>query len=395
MGKSLSGKVLEKGITQRKDGIYSARFISLSGKRHEKHFKIYQDAIKWLKTAKLEDEIDFTGVPNVDAFGEYTVDQWYHYWIDTFKSRLSPNTLRNYRDRYLSDVKPRIGNVKVRDVRPMHCQQIFNSMYKDYANGTMYQTYIMLGSMFKSALKNGLIRNHPFDAVEMPASKDKKDIHYLTVEEQAIFEEEAGYTDKGHAFSLILQTGLRTSELIGLTFDCVDFDKREIKVEKQLEYRYSEGYWRAGPPKTKNSYRTIPMTSKAYAILKAEETRRHYRKESDTLDQELQYHDTRSGTTKVLKMRDLVFISQRTGEPVKNSTYDTALYKICDRAGLKPFCMHALRHTFATRCIERGVQPKVLQKILGHAQLSTTMDLYVHVTDESLAKGMEIFESAG
>lgn len=166
-------------------------------------------------------------------------------------------------------------------------------------------------------------------------------------------------------------------------------------MEKQLEYRYSEGYWRAGPPKTKNSYRTIPMTSKAYDILKAEETRRHYRKESDTLDQELQYHDTRSGTTKVLKMRDLVFISQRTGEPVKNSTYDTALYKICDRAGLKPFCMHALRHTFATRCIERGVQPKVLQKILGHAQLSTTMDLYVHVTDESLAKGMEIFESAG
>ncbi|MCR5487437.1 MAG: tyrosine-type recombinase/integrase [Lachnospiraceae bacterium] len=82
-----------------------------------------------------------------------------------------------------------------------------------------------------------------------------------------------------------------------------------------------------------------------------------------------------------------------TGEPVKNSTYDTALYKVCDRAGLKPFCMHALRHTFATRSIERGVRPKVFQRLLGHANLSTTMDRYVHVTEESLAKGMELFES--
>lgn len=393
MGKSLTGRSLEKGITQRKDGIYAARFTSLCGKRREKHFKLYQDAVKWLKVAKLEDELDFTGVPNSDVFGDYTVDEWYHYWIDTFKSRLSPNTLRNYRDRYEIDVKPRIGKIRVRDIRPMHCQHIFNSMYDEYANGTMYQTYNMLGSMLKSAMKNGLISNHPFDAVEMPPSKDKKDIHYLSVEEQEIFEEEAGYTDKAHAFELVLQTGLRTSELIGLTFDCVDFDKREIRVEKQLEYRYSEGYWRAGSPKTKNSYRTIPMTGKTYDILKAEETRRYNRKESDALDQELQYYDMRSCTTKKLKMKDIVFVSPRTGEPVKNSTYDTALYKICDRAGLKPFCMHALRHTFATRCIERGVPPKVLQKILGHAQLSTTMDLYVHVTDESLIKGMELFES--
>ena len=90
---------------------------------------------------------------------------------------------------------------------------------------------------------------------------------------------------------------------------------------------------------------------------------------------------------------NLIFINFRTGEPVKNSTYDTNLYKICEKAGIKPFCMHALRHTFATRCIERGVNPKSLQKILGHAQLSTTMDTYVHVTDDSLELAMKIFEA--
>ena len=70
------------------------------------------------------------------------------------------------------------------------------------------------------------------------------------------------------------------------------------------------------------------------------------------------------------------------------------LFKLCDEAGIKRFCMHALRHTYATRAIERGVQPKVLQQLLGHASIKTTMDRYVHVTDESLAKAVQQFEAA-
>lgn len=93
-------------------------------------------------------------------------------------------------------------------------------------------------------------------------------------------------------------------------------------------------------------------------------------------------------------MKDLVFVNFRAGEPAKNSSYNTHLYKLCDEAGIKRFCMHALRHIYATRAIERGVQLKVLQQLLGHASIKTTMDRYVHVTDESMIKAVRQFEQA-
>ena len=102
----------------------------------------------------------------------------------------------------------------------------------------------------------------------------------------------------------------------------------------------------------------------------------------------------RTSGKNILILHDLVFVNWRTGEPAKNSSYDTHLYKLCDEAGIKRFCMHALRHTYATRAIERGVQPKVLQQLLGHASIKTTMDRYVHVTDESLVNAIRQFQQA-
>ena len=389
MGKNLKGKECGKGICQRKDGKYTARFTGQNGQRREKHFNTLPEARNWLADAQYEDK---HGILVTNP--EMTVDAWFEYWMENLICDLAPNTKRNYRERYTRNIQPVIGPMRLTDVKPMHCKIVLNRMETTYAGSTIRQTYIAMGTMFRSALMNDLIIKHPMDGVRYTKPvRAVDDINFLTVEEQKKFLETAKRSHNYRQYALLLETGLRTAELIGLTWDSIDWKKRTLTVSKSLEYRHQTGCWRAGPPKTQTSYRTIPLTDRAYQILKECYALRKARKESDTLSQILEYIDRRTGETKYLVMRDLVLVNFRTGEPAKNSSYDTHLYKLCDEAGIKRFCMHALRHTYATRAIESGMQPKVLQKLLGHASIKTTMDRYVHVTNDSLTSAVRQFET--
>lgn len=391
MGKSLKGKELGKGIGQRKDGLYYARCTDKAGKRTEKCFQNLRDAQNWQKEQQfhqLYPSIKPKPVP-------MTVNAWETFWRENLLTGLAANTIRNYRERYEKNVKPILGDMLLTDVKPMHCKTVLNSMIASYAGSTIRQTYITMGTMFKAAKENGLIDTHPLDGVRFEASvKAPDEIHFLTVTEQAKFMEAARHSHNYAQYALILETGLRTGEMIGLTWDAIDWERHTLTVNKTLEFRYKQQEWRAGPPKTKKSYRTIPLTDTAYQILWDLYQVREYRKEAPELDKELTYVDRRTAEKTKMNMRDLVFINFRTGMPAKNSSYDTHLYKLCDTAGIEHFCMHALRHTYATRAIERGMPPKVLQKLLGHASIKTTMDKYVHVTDDSLFQAVRQFEEA-
>lgn len=389
MGKSLKGKECGRGIGQRKDGKYTARFSTQSGKRIEKHFDTLPQARNWLADMHNKNKPDIAVVTTA-----LTVDDWFEYWMNNLICDLAPNTKRNYQERYVHNIQPIIGSMQMSDVKPMHCKVVLNRMEPIYAGSTIRQTFIAMGTMFRSAVNNDIIIKHPMDGVRYTKPiRAPDDIHYLTVDEQRKFLEAAKRSHNYRQYVLLLETGLRTSELIGLTWDSIDWDKRTLTVSKTLEYRHSTHTWRAGPPKTKHSYRTIPLTGRAYQVLKDCYDERLFRKEAELLNCSLPYMDRRTGTTKLLVMRDLVFINYRTGEPAKNSSYDTHLYKLCDEAGIERFCMHALRHTYATRAIESGMPPKVLQKLLGHASIKTTMDRYVHVTDDSLESAVRQFET--
>lgn len=306
-----------------------------------------------------------------------TVKAWFDYWIENIKGEsIRPNTIRNYKERFQHNINNCIGNMLLSDVKPMHCQNVLNQMKDDYKSSTICQTRITLYCMFSDAVENDVIQKNPVTkAVKSNIGKESKTVRALTIEEQKKFLEVAKETSNYNQYAFLLQTGLRTGEMIALKWSDVDFKKRIVRIQRSMEYRYSVGEWRIGEPKSKSGYRNIPLTEEAIAILN---------------DQKEKIKNI-----KVINMefKDYIFLGRK-GEPIKNSTYDTALFKICDKAGVKRFSMHVLRHTFATRCIEGGMRPKTLQIILGHSNVGITMKIYVDVTEEEKFKEVEKIEKA-
>ena len=256
MGKNLKGKECGRGIYQRKDGLYSARYNDSFGKRKEQYFKTLPEARNWLEDARYEDKHGIA--PQHTEPTEYTVDSWFRYWLENLICDRAPNTRRNYEDRYKHNIQPIIGSLPISQVKPMHCKVVLNRMEERYAGSTIKQTYITMGSMFRAAVMNDIITKHPMDGVRYSKPcRASDDIKFMTLDEQSRFLDTASRSHNYRQYVVLLETGLRTSELIGLTWDSVNWKKRTLTVSKTLEYRHGVGCWRAGPPKTPHSYRTI------------------------------------------------------------------------------------------------------------------------------------------
>lgn len=297
MGKDLRGKELGRGISQREDGLYVARYTNKYGKRVQKVLPKLQELRQW-----LADE--------------------------------------------------------------------------GYRTSTIYQTRIALFNMLDYAYQNDVILKNPCNKmVKSEIGKQSRKKQALTLGQQKEFCKVAIGNTYEYQYRFLLQTGLRTGEMVGLRWSDVDLENRLLTINRSMEYRHSTGEWRIGEPKSKSGYRTIPLTEEAVEILKLQKQKNR--------------------TFKVIPMEwaDIVFLCKK-GTPVKNSTYDTMLFKLCDKAGIDRFSMHVLRHTFATRCIEAGMKPKTLQTILGHSNIGITMNLYVHTTEEQKHKEIDLVADA-
>lgn len=383
MGKDLKGKELGTGLSQRKDGKYSARFTRKNGARTEKYFLKLAEAKQWLVEQKYLDSVTNTG--------DMTVNDWFEHWIANYKEDIvADNTLKNYKGRYSANIKNEIGNMKLVDVKQIHCQRILNDMFDSgkYSCGTIEITQITMHAMFKGAIENGYISKNPAEGLKLKRHTENNERRVLTREEQKVFKTYAENTIYANAYFLVLETGLRVGEIGGLQWDDINFDEKYLEVKRTMLQESSKGGFYYGTTKSKASRRKIPLTNEAIRILKAQKTLQNKIK--------LRSKDWKND------WEGLVFTT-RNGNPVGASTFRTMMMRIVKNINIDRKCsseddsyeefehayMHSLRHTFATRCIENGIQPKVLQKIMGHATLTTTMDLYVHVTDEQSFLEME------
>lgn len=371
MGKDLKGKELGVGISQLKDGRYTARFTTKSGKRVQGYFKKLQECRKWIADTQFQDEngdVLFTKSPITDA--------WFYFWLNEIKGNgIRETTKHTYTKYWKNNISPFIGKEKLSDIKPVHCQKILNQLSETHKLTTIKSYRFLMWSVFESAVENGFIDKNPVSkSVKAIGGEKSEKKEALTIDEQKAFLCEAENSCYYNGYALVLQTGLRVGELIALKWSDIDFKNRKIYIKRSASELSKEGFI-IGDPKTKSGTREIPLTEEAIKIFQ-----RQREKNSQNKVVSIEY-------------ADFVFLNSH-GKLIQKAAYNQGIYAVCDRAGIRHFSMHLLRHTFATRCIEGGMRPKTLQEILGHSTIEMTMNLYVHVTDEAKYKEMEKVEQS-
>lgn len=274
-----------------------------------------------------------------------------------------------------------LGWRKLSQLNLVILQDAFNQLATDTMRADCKS---LLVDMLNRAVETELLnKNIAFGINTIIDNEEKEEKRILSNKEIDILLE----TSKGgqtYAFFIVaLGTGMRMGEILGLTWDCIDFENGVIKVEKTLCYLPNNGnaIYEFHRPKTKAGRRNIPMTKDVRDILLKQKERK-VRIEAR--------HKPKDG------MENLVFCS-KTNKPIHESNVRSAIRYMVAKINrenpeldFQPFTPHGLRHTFATKAIAKGMRPKTLQKILGHNSLQMTMDLYCHVEADTLKEEMAL-----
>lgn len=381
MGKSLNGKELGKGISQRKeDGLYIARFTNRFGKRQVISDKNYNGIQKKLREAIVADEKAINVINS-----NMTLDEWYDKWINTCKKNCRNNTKETYAKHY-KRIKNALGWRKLNKLNLVVMQDAINELRTDNERKNSKK---ILVDMLEKAVASDLIPKNVAKQITTEITKEeKKPRRVLTVKETEIFLAEAESTFYYNLFVVALETGMRIGELSGLQWEDIDYKEKVVHVRHSMTYFSKDGKYQfeLHPTKTNKGLRDIPLTSKAIVALRQQ----HFIKQMLV----------NSGKESLNGFENLVFVTKNnrpTTQFLVSECIGGILKKIHKNNPdlvFEKITPHCFRHTFATRWLEAGVPIKTVSAMLGHSQLQLTTDLYMHVTQDSLFKGLEQFEKA-
>ena len=379
---------LRKGESQRKDGIYFYRWTTRNGQRHY----IYAATLDELRRKEMELTVDkFDGIRTDKQ--HTTVNDMFELWCE-LKRGLKDNTFQNYKYMYNNFVRNNLGKLRVSEVKKSDVKKFYNTMAdeKILKIATIDTIHNILHQVFALAVDDNYIRTNPTDNM----LKELKQSHNfqvtkrkaLTVPEQNLFinflKTNSKYKHWYPVFVVMLGTGMRVGEITGLRWSDINFEENTVRVNRTLVY-YNKGdnngcSFAINSTKSPASYRTIPMLESV--------------KEAFLLEKAYQEDAGISCNAMVDGYTNFVFVN-RFGNVQHQGTLNKAIRRIIrdcnDSVLLKeeenpvllpPFSCHSLRHTFATRLCENGVNIKVIQEVLGHSDFTITMDIYTDVTKE-------------
>lgn len=397
--KDSKGRVLKENETQRKDGTYQYRWRTSDHKRHS----IYAPTLEELREKEQTVFKDKSDGIRTDA-KKVTLNDVYDLWVQ-LKKGLKDNTFQNYKYMYEQFVRDDLGQHKITTLKRSDIRRFYNYLIDERCLkvATVDNIHTVLHQVLDIAVEDCYLRNNISDNA-LKELKQARNLFTekrkaLTIQEQEIFldflKKSNMYRHWYPIFALMIGTGLRVGEAVGLRWNDVDFDNNTISVNHTLiYYNHAKGgcYFGINTPKTRAGERTIPMIeSVREAILQEKE----YQREAGI-----------RCTARVDGFTDFIFVN-RFGNTQHQGTLNKALRRIIrdcnqeildkakdkDNVILLPnFSCHTLRHTFTTRLCESGINIKVIQSVLGHSDVSTTLDIYADVTKDLKKAEMQSFD---
>ena len=365
MGKSLKGKELGSGLSQRKDGRYQAKYY-IPGSPKPKY--LYDRNLAKLKKKRDLEKAKYILGYN-DKAKKYKVSEWFDVWMKLYKiGRIKANTVRGYVDGFERGADF-IGSVRLDCLTPSHIYNMVEGMQSDgYAESSVVHTLSIVKQLLQSAVDNQMIPMNPCKGIAIEKSEKvtvdpilENESKILQPEEIKTFLDAAKNTRYYELFYIILNTGMRIGEITALCWSDIDFENGLVKINKSVLYSADKGVYE-DTTKTNSSNRIISIPSAMVQLLK------EYKIEQ---------------SKKKLLMGDMwnnsgkVFTSE-SGGMINPDTLSTWFKGFINRHNLPDIHYHSLRHTAATLLIAGGVDIATVSKRLGHADRTTTLNIYTH-----------------
>lgn len=312
-----------------------------------------------------------------------TLGEWLEIWLKDYSVNLKPMTQQTYSEQVQNHIKPELGRIKLKDLKTHMIQRFYNSMTtgdKPLAAKTIKNIHGVLHRALNQAVSNNLIRVNPAAACVLPKVQ-KPEIKPLEPGEIYRILQEAKEDDYQNLVTVALFTGMRQGELLGLSWDCVDFETGVITVKQQLQHK--DGKYFLCSPKSNKPRKMLPAPVVMDA-LKAEQEK-----------QRLAQQQAREIWSNPF---NLVF-TDASGKNLVRRTVVKHFKAIAERADAGDARFHDMRHSFAVASLLAGDDVKTVQENLGHATAAFTLDVYGHVTEQmrrdSASRMQKFYESLG